>query len=65
MVDGELEVCTGESDPIELFLVEEVEEEEEVEDLQAISLTSVPRSECYEGALDMQLIEYSVCYVWG
>ncbi|KAI0725948.1 hypothetical protein C8Q72DRAFT_784569 [Fomitopsis betulina] len=43
LVDGELEVCTGESDLKELFPVEEVEEEEE--DLQAISLAGVPRSE--------------------
>ncbi|EPT03213.1 hypothetical protein FOMPIDRAFT_1028891 [Fomitopsis schrenkii] len=52
LVDGELEVCTGESDLKELFPVEEVEEEEEVEDLQAISLASVPRSEGDEDALE-------------
>ncbi|KAH9912579.1 uncharacterized protein B0H18DRAFT_960949 [Fomitopsis serialis] len=38
---GALEVCTGESDLKELFPVEEVDEDEEVEDLQSISLADV------------------------
>ena len=52
LVDGGLEVCTGESDLKELFPVEEVDEDEEVEDLQAISLASVPRSESDEDSLE-------------